>query len=83
MKKEIFAENVIDVRWCYEKLECELNASDQKIREKYRELQKKYHPDKFDSLGLPDDVKSILEERTKEINIAIEGLKFIRKTLKF
>ncbi len=83
LKKEIFAGNVIDVRWCYEKLECEFNDSDQKIKEKYRELQKKYHPDKFDSLGLPEDVKSILEERTKELNIAIEGLKFIRKTLRF
>ena len=58
----------------YEILEVEKKASAAEIKNKYRELALKYHPDK-----LPADKKAWGEQKIKEINEANEVLKDERK----
>ncbi len=48
-------------------------AAQQEIRQAYRELAGKYHPDKVDHLG--KEFKALAEERFKEIQAAYDALK--------
>lgn len=52
----------------YEILEVSVNASSEVIKNAYRALSKKYHPDRFKGN------KSFAEEKLKEINLAYETL---------
>lgn len=81
IKKELFNNEVHDIAWCYEVLESNEGDSDSQIKIKYRALYKKYHPDKYESKELPDDIKKIIEGKAKEINFALEGLKKVRPKL--
>ena len=79
MKKEAFEKNeVVDVNWCYKILECNHNFKDLEIRNKYRELQQKYHPDKASKFDLPEHIQEMILEKSKEINKAYAGLKKFR-----
>ena len=52
----------------YEILEVSVNASSEVIKNAYRALSKKYHPDRYKG------DKSFAEEKLKEINLAYETL---------
>ena len=56
----------------YEVLGIKEGASDEEIKKAYRELVKKYHPDKYVNNPLAD----LAAEKMKEINDAYEGRKF-------
>lgn len=45
------------------------------IRAAYHRLSKLYHPDKFESVELPDEVRAYLIAMTKEVNVAFRTLK--------
>lgn len=51
------------------------NASDEEIKQAYRELARKYHPDKYRDSDLAD----LAEEKMKEINAAYEEIQKMRK----
>ena len=51
------------------------NASDEEIKQAYRALARKYHPDKYRDSDLAD----LAEEKMKEINAAYEEIKTIRE----
>ena len=57
----------------FEVLEIEKNASVEKIKEAYRRMANKYHPDKVVHLG--KEFQEIAEKRFKEIQKAYELLK--------
>ena len=57
----------------YKILEVEPSASDDDIKRAYRELAKKYHPDKVSHLG--EDVKLAAEEKFTKLNTAYETVK--------
>ena len=51
------------------------NATDEEIKKAYRELARKYHPDKYRDTNLSD----LAEEKMKEINAAYEEIQKQRK----
>lgn len=53
-------------------------ASDAEVKRAYRRLVSENHPDKLASRGLPDSMRQIAEERTREINVAYELIKEAR-----
>jgi hypothetical protein len=57
----------------YQILEIERGASQENIKQAYRKLAGKYHPDKVEYLG--DEFKALAEQRFKEIQRAYEELK--------
>jgi DnaJ like chaperone protein len=57
----------------YQILEIERGASQEKIKQPFRKLAGKYHPDKLEYLG--DEFKVLAEQRFKEIQRAYEELK--------
>ena len=48
--------------------------SDDKIKEAYRKLARKYHPDKY----ADGDLKELAEEKMKEVNAAYEEIQRMR-----
>ncbi len=57
----------------YQVLEIERGASQEKIKQAFRKLAGKYHPDKVEYLG--DEFKALAEQRFKEIQRAYEELR--------
>ncbi len=53
-------------------------ASPAEIKRAYRKLISKNHPDKLASRGLPDSMRPVAEERSREINSAYDLLKAAR-----
>lgn len=59
----------------YDILEVLPGDDNQMIKKSYRRLAAKYHPDKYTSKELPEDVVRFAEERFKDINYAYDILK--------
>jgi DnaJ like chaperone protein len=51
------------------------SASDAELKRAYRRLMSQNHPDKLASRGLPESMREIAEERTREINTAYDLVK--------
>ena len=49
------------------------------IKRAYRRLMSQNHPDKLAAKGLPDSMREVAEERTREINVAYELIKGARQ----
>jgi DnaJ like chaperone protein len=62
-----------DTDSAYKILEVEANANDEDIKKAYRELAKKYHPDKVSHLG--EDVKIAAEQKFTKLNAAYDAIK--------
>jgi DnaJ like chaperone protein len=50
-------------------------ASDAEVKRAYRRLMSQNHPDKLASRGLPESMRELAEERTREINTAYDLIK--------
>lgn len=55
------------------------DASDAEIKRAYRRLMSRNHPDKLASRGLPESMREIAEERSREINTAYDLIKESRQ----
>ena len=64
---------VKDTGSAYKILEISPDASDEEVKKAYRELAKKYHPDKVAHLG--EEVKRAAEEKFTRLNAAYEAIK--------
>jgi DnaJ like chaperone protein len=71
--QSIHAMFVKDTNWAYDVLEVSESATDEEVKDAYRELAKKHHPDKVAHLG--DDIKRAATEKFQEINAAYEEIK--------
>lgn len=56
-------------------------ASDAEIKRTYRRLMNEHHPDKLVGKGLPDSMRELAEERTREISAAYRVIREARGTL--
>ena len=63
-----------DFRDPYKVLGVSSTATDDEIKEAYRKLARKYHPDKYSD----GDLKELAEEKMKEVNAAYEEIQQIR-----
>lgn len=64
---------VQEVDSAYKILGIDSNATDDEIKKAYREMAKKYHPDKVAYLG--EDVRKSAEQKLQEVNEAYEKIK--------
>lgn len=55
------------------------DASDGEVKRTYRRLMNQNHPDKLAARGLPDSMREITEERSREINAAYDLIKEARQ----
>ncbi len=62
----------------YEALGLSPDASPAEIKRRYRKLMSENHPDKLASRGLPESMRAVAEERTREINTAYDLIKEAR-----
>lgn len=63
----------------YAALGVSASASDAEIKRKYRRLMSQNHPDKLAGKGLPESMREIAEERTREISTAYRLIKEARQ----
>ena len=54
------------------------SVSDAEVKKVYRRLISQNHPDKLAGKGLPESMRAMAEERTREINAAYETIKNVR-----
>jgi DnaJ like chaperone protein len=59
----------------YTALGLSAEASDADVKRAYRRLVSENHPDKLAARGLPESMRQVAEERTREINVAYELIK--------
>lgn len=59
----------------YQSLGVEPSASDAEVKKAYRRLMSQYHPDKLAGSGMPDEMRSVAEERVREIRSAYDTIK--------
>lgn len=59
----------------YQVLGVEADASTAVIKKAYRRLMSQHHPDKLASKGLPEEMRKLAEEKTREIGAAYEVIK--------
>ena len=64
---------VKDTESAYKILGISASATDEEVKQAYREMAKKYHPDKVSHLG--EDVKKAAEEKFMKVNEAYEAIK--------
>lgn len=53
-------------------------ASDAEVKKAYRRLMSRHHPDKLAAKGLPDDMREVAEQKTREIRAAYEQVREAR-----
>ena len=66
----------------YDTLEVEPYASQREIKRAYRKLISENHPDKLAARGLPESMRAVAEERSREINSAYDLIKPARSDVK-
>jgi DnaJ like chaperone protein len=59
----------------YAVLGLEPAASDAEVRKAYRRLMSRYHPDKFEGRGLPENVRKVARERVLEVRKAYDTIR--------
>ena len=59
----------------YEILGLKKGCSENDLKKKYAELTKSYHPDKYSSQDIPQEVKKQFEDMYKKINLAYDKLR--------
>ncbi len=62
----------------YEALGLTPSASESEIKRRYRKLMSENHPDKLAARGLPESMRAVAEERSREINAAYDLIKEAR-----
>lgn len=62
----------------YTALGLSTSATDSQIKQAYRRLMSQNHPDKLTGKGLPESMREMAEERTREISIAYTAIKEAR-----
>lgn len=67
-----------DLDWAYQVLGVSPDASDDTVKKAYRKLMSENHPDKLASKGLPESMRAMAEEKTRDITTAYDRIKEAR-----
>lgn len=67
-----------DLDWAYQVLGVSSDASDETVKKAYRKLVSENHPDKLASKGLPESMRAMAEEKTRDITTAYDRIKEAR-----
>ncbi len=59
----------------YELLNVERGCSYEQLKHAHRQLMKQYHPDRLESIGLPQDIKAMMTHKAIQIQLAYESIK--------
>ncbi len=59
----------------YATLGVDPDASDSEVKQAYRRLMSQHHPDKLAARGLPESMRSVAEEKTREIRAAYDAIR--------
>jgi len=62
----------------YEIMGVKRDATQDEIKRAYRKLISQNHPDKLAARGLPESMRAVAEERSREINAAYDLIKSAR-----
>ena len=62
----------------YQELGVSREASDAEVKRAYRRLMNEHHPDKLAARGLPEEMRRVAEERTREIRAAYDTVREAR-----
>ena len=67
-----------DLAAAYATLGVQADASDSEVRQAYRRLMSENHPDKLAAKGLPESMRPVAEEKTRNITAAYDRIKTAR-----
>jgi len=74
-----FEGDVRPLKQCYETLGCEESASDDAVKQAYREKMRTFHPDKIQAKDLPDEFLEYAKQQTQELQAAYETVMKVRR----
>jgi DnaJ like chaperone protein len=63
----------------YQVLGVNANASDAEVKQAYRRLMSQNHPDKLAAKGVPESMRELAEEKSREITVAYDRIRQARK----
>jgi len=67
-----------DLDWAYRVLGVSSDASNEAVKKAYRKLMSENHPDKLASKGMPESMRAMAEEKTRDITTAYDRIKEAR-----
>lgn len=70
----------VDLNWAYEVLGVSPQASDDAVKRAYRKLINENHPDRLAAKGLPESMRPMAEEKTRDLTTAYDRIKQARAT---
>ncbi|MCK5769860.1 co-chaperone DjlA [Algiphilus sp.] len=68
----------VDLDWAYEVLGVSPEASDDEVKRAYRKLVNENHPDRLAAKGLPESMRPMAEEKTRDLTTAYDRIKSAR-----
>lgn len=70
----------VDLDWAYQVLGVSSDASDADIKKAYRKLINENHPDRLAAKGMPESMRPMAEEKTRDLTTAYDRIKQARGT---
>lgn len=68
----------VDLDWAYEVLGVSAQASDTEVKKAYRRLINENHPDRLAGKGLPESMRPMAEEKTRDLTTAYDRIRRAR-----
>ena len=70
----------VDLDWAYQVLDVSPQASDAEVKKAYRKLINENHPDRLAAKGLPESMRPMAEEKTRDLTTAYDRIRQARGT---
>jgi DnaJ like chaperone protein len=77
--RRILARHLPDMEDPYEILGLPVSATDRELKERYRMLARRLHPDQMIARGVPEEARQLAERRLAKVNAAYEAIRDERR----